>query len=201
MTKTKLLNIDAEFEGVSFDEANISRTTANKLTAQDPRWLTKTREKNAKLAKDPEWRAALISGIDQNIESYRKAAQEREADPEFREKRVGALREALSTEEYKEKHAAGIDRMKKDPNWRAATKRANQDPKRRAKHSASVSGDKHSQFKGWMVGTNKKTGEEVRFAGAAALEAAGFIYAHVCCCVNGKPGFKSHKGYTWRREE
>lgn len=154
---------------------------------------------------DPEyakyWNQALRDGIAANIDSYKEAAQAREADPEFREKRVGALRETLATKEYKQNHAAGIERMKKDPNWRAATKRANQDPKRRAKHSASVAGEKHSQFKGYMVGTNKKTGEEIRFAGAAALEAAGFIYAHVCCCVNGKPGFKSHKGYTWRREE
>lgn len=75
--------------------------------------------------------------------------------------------------------------------------KANKDPKRIAKHSANVSGDKHAQFKGYFLGTNIKTGEQVLIAGLKEATAAGFLYPHISACALGRR--KSHKGYTWQR--
>jgi hypothetical protein len=46
MTKSKLINIDAEFDDVTFDEAYINRVTAARQKAQDPKFLQKVKTMN-----------------------------------------------------------------------------------------------------------------------------------------------------------
>ena len=50
-----------------------------------------------------------------------------------------------------------------------------------------------------IIGTNIKTGEKIMFIGAKAVNSAGFAHNAVYNCINGKR--KSHKGYTWTKEE
>jgi len=54
-------------------------------------------------------------------------------------------------------------------------------------------------FKGFILATNIKTGEEIKFEGVSELNAFGFQNTNVYKCLNGKR--KSHKGYTFKRLE
>jgi hypothetical protein len=49
-----------------------------------------------------------------------------------------------------------------------------------------------------IVGTQIDTQEQVKFFGAKAVDAAGFIHTAVYMCIKGTR--KSHKGYTWHKE-
>ena len=48
------------------------------------------------------------------------------------------------------------------------------------------------------IGTNLKTGEQIKVAGSIEIESAGFHTGHINDCAMGKQ--KSHKGYTWKKE-
>jgi hypothetical protein len=105
--------------------------------------------------------------------------------------------------EHQIAHAQGIRAREQNSEFRKKRSKTvaetNTKPERRAKHSASVTGAKHSQFKGYMIGTNIQTGiVEYRIAGKKEAEAAGFCYTHVLLCSQGKR--KQHKGYIWTRE-
>ena len=49
------------------------------------------------------------------------------------------------------------------------------------------------------IGTHIESGKIIMFEGSEALNKAGFQHANVIKCINGKR--KSHKGYTWTKEE
>lgn len=49
------------------------------------------------------------------------------------------------------------------------------------------------------IGTHIESGEVIMFEGAEALNKAGFQHSNIINCINGKR--KSHKGYTWSKEE
>ena len=49
------------------------------------------------------------------------------------------------------------------------------------------------------IGTHIESGEVIMFEGAEALNKAGFQHSNIINCINGKR--KSHKGYTWTKEE
>ena len=74
----------------------------------------------------------------------------------------------------------------------------------RAKISDSMkgkTGSKSRNYKGPMIGTDPETGEILhRFEGRAAAKAAGFNPSNIYKVINGKRGFKTHKGHTWHRE-
>lgn len=59
-------------------------------------------------------------------------------------------------------------------------------------------GEKNPHFRGWIIGVNIETGDVIRVAGRAEIEAKGFIQAAVSRCVLGKQ--KVHKGYTFSLE-
>lgn len=54
-------------------------------------------------------------------------------------------------------------------------------------------------FKSAIIGTNKLTGKKLRFVGAEQMRKAGFDPSNIYSCLCGDR--KSHKGYTWSREE
>lgn len=59
-------------------------------------------------------------------------------------------------------------------------------------------GERNPGFKGWIIVVNTITGEVVRMAGRAEIEAKGFIQAAVSQCVLGRQ--KLHKGFSFSLE-
>lgn len=59
-------------------------------------------------------------------------------------------------------------------------------------------GERNPGFKGRIIGINAITGEVVRMAGRAEIEAKGFIQAAVSQCVLGRQ--KLHKGFSFSLE-
>ena len=72
------------------------------------------------------------------------------------------------------------------------------------KISTASKGNKHgignTNRRKWIwVGKNIKTSEIIRLVGEQELKNGGFQHANIVKCINGK--LKSHKGYTWSKEE
>ena len=61
-------------------------------------------------------------------------------------------------------------------------------------------GNKNSNFKGFIIATNIVTGEKTKFCGDRELKVAGFTPPSVNACVNKKPKYLTHKGHTFHRE-
>ena len=180
-------------------EGTISRTLSNKAKANDPHWRENTAARNTKMTKTSEWHEAHLAGVNTETckENMRRAAQRRVADEELETRRLAKIAEVRETEEYQQKHRAGVERTKNNPEWQERVRKNNQDPERRARHSATVTGKNGSQYKGDVLGTNIETGETVRLCGAKAIKAAGFTPPIIYRCLAGQ--LKSHKGYTWVR--
>jgi hypothetical protein len=76
--------------------------------------------------------------------------------------------------------------------------------KQKAIASELSKGNKHAagntaQRKWIWVGTHIETGEVIRLVGEKALKEGGFQHANIIKCINGLR--KSHKGYTWHKED
>lgn len=57
---------------------------------------------------------------------------------------------------------------------------------------------KQNGLKYQYIGTNLKTGEQIKVSGNKEIENAGFHTGHINDCAMGKQ--KSHQGYTWKKE-
>lgn len=106
MTKKKLIDIDAEFDSVEFDEAEIKKATGLAKRSQNPEWhKNKTASVQAAM-KRPEVK-----------ENQRKAQQEKNSNPEYRKRIAETNRKTAQTEEWKEASEAGL--KKREANgWR-----------------------------------------------------------------------------------
>lgn len=163
MAKTKLLNIDAEFEDVAFDEAVISYRTATLEQFADERQRKKRSESQQQIMADLDRR--------QIQSNFMKGKWE---DDEFRKKKTEHATKQFASR--LEEHKALLRELYTDPS-------------------------KNPAFKGAVIGTPIKKGlKPVRLVGNREMKAGGFEPGAICNCINGKPGFKSHKGYTWTRE-
>lgn len=94
-------------------------------------------------------------------------------------------------EEIKSKIADTVTNLWDDEEYR--------DMQRHARDHVYSVPENCGNFKSAIVATNIETGKELRFLGARAMKAAGFEPGNVYRCLAGRT--KSHKGYTWRREE
>jgi hypothetical protein len=59
------------------------------------------------------------------------------------------------------------------------------------------SAEKHSNYKGDIIGTCRETGNTITLSGKKQITEAGFDNSNVYACVNGR--IKSHKNYTFKR--
>lgn len=149
MTKKTIIDIDAEFDDVFFDEKRITFETSAKLRTQDPKWIKKITAINQARAQDPEalakHRATMQS--DEYKQAHRagmtneyrelKSQQTRDlwADPEFR-----ALQEQrLSDPEVKAKQQAAARKREDDPDYQRRKKEWSSKFKDNTERSAKLS--------------------------------------------------------------
>lgn len=163
MSKKQILNIDAEFEGVEFDEAKINRGTANRIKVNDPQY----------------------------IENHKKGIAKRSENPNWLPNQIAKNKRLFQTEEW-QKASAEANRLKAmNPEWQASQKNGCEEYWKNTKNKHA--GSKNPNYKGMIVGTNIATGEVIKFIGLKELNAAGFSHSKVYICIAGKrPSHKGY---------
>lgn len=150
MTKNKIIDIDAEFDGVFFDEKRITFETSAKLRTQDPKWIEKITALNRARAQDPEalakhratmqsdeYKQAHRAGLDKPGYTEAKSTKMKDlwADPEYR----AAQEERLSDPEVKAKQRAAARKREDDPDYQRRKKEWSSKFKDNAERSAKLS--------------------------------------------------------------
>ncbi len=97
MPKNKIIDIDAEFEGVEFDEKSINRSTARKIIAQDPKFKSKM----SKVAN---------SRNEEYEKNYRAGIERRENDLNYQEKRKEKNRKQAKDPTYLNNLKLGMEK-------------------------------------------------------------------------------------------
>lgn len=99
-----ILNIDAEFNNVEFDEANINRVTNNKLLPLDPAWKANHAAGIVKRSSNQQWRensarAGALGGSDE-IKAILSKNNSGSGNPAFKGKVIGYNEETGVTVEF-----------------------------------------------------------------------------------------------------
>lgn len=114
-------------------DASVNRARANRIKAQDPKWLEKVKEAGENLKNNPEWQ-----------EQQKLRAEKRSQDLELKEKLGNLSRQLAKTEEWKIANQKGAEKRKNDPVWRENNAKANKlsalDPARSLKLSNKLKG-------------------------------------------------------------
>jgi hypothetical protein len=107
MAKKQIIDIDAEFDGLEFDEVQINRVTGNINRSKTAEWKSAIKEKNIAQSKDPEYLESLRKGI--------KTAWE---NPELREKHSKRMSEQHKDKNYTDAIKKGIKKAWENPELR-----------------------------------------------------------------------------------
>lgn len=128
MTKKTIIDIDAEFDDVFFDEKRITFETSAKLRTQDPKWIEKITKINQARAQDPEalakhratmqsdeYKQAHRAGLDKPGYTEAKSNKMKDlwADPKFR----AAQEERLNDPEVKARMRATAQKREDNPDY------------------------------------------------------------------------------------
>lgn len=142
MAKKIIIDIDAEFDDVFFDEKKITFETSAKLRTQDPKWIEKITKINQARAQDPEalakhratmqsdeYKQAHRAGLDKPgyteakstkmkdlwaDPAYRALQEERLADPEVKAKQRAAARKREDNPDYQRRKKEWSSKFKDD---------------------------------------------------------------------------------------
>lgn len=142
MAKPKIIDIDAEFEGIEFDEESINRATGV-IKRRENGWY----EANSERLKDPEYLTKLAEGK-KNSKSFQEARKKLKGNEEFKK----SIKKGL--EEYNQKNPGHkqkqIDRtilQNKDPKWLEAVTIGNRNKRLDIEHVAKM--DRMYKSKEW----------------------------------------------------
>lgn len=106
MKKQIIIDIDAEFEGLEFDEVAIRHATGMAKRSSNPDWHKNRSASIRKAMQQPEIK-----------EKQRRSQQEKYDDPEYRKRIAENNRQVAQTKEWKEAHTEGM--QKREANgWR-----------------------------------------------------------------------------------
>ena len=135
----------------------------------DPEFQQRVQEKRRVTVNQPEFKKRM-SAIHLEIN----------ANPEAKAKRMAAVAIARKTPEFKEAHAAGLERRKDNEGWMVSLHAMQQ---RKIKP---------------VIGVSIATGKTIYLAGKQEVLATGFDNRGVSRCIAQPERNKSYKGYTWR---
>jgi len=150
MAKKQIIDIDAEFDDVFFDEKSIMGTTSAYNRSNDPKWIEKITAINRARAQDPEvlaqhrakmqsdeYKKAHRAGLNKPGYTEAKSSKMKElwADPEYR----ALQEERLSDPEVKAKQRAAARRREDDPDYQRRKKEWSSKFKDNVERNATIS--------------------------------------------------------------
>lgn len=127
MAKNKIIDIDAEFDGIEFDEKKINHVTGIKQRNTDPVFVQSIKKRT----ESKEWRQANHESVLKTVQTenwkknHAEGMKRLATDPVWLKGQKERGQQRSQNQDWKDRKTEASRRLAKDPVWLANTKQAN----------------------------------------------------------------------------